>query len=313
MNLNINDIIIIDNKITGKIKYIGNIINKEKEYIGLELNKPIGSNDGSINDCRYFYCKLNYGIFISKEKLITKIQNGYKNNSFGIYDLRVKNKKEKNNKNMNENKNVNNRNIKESDINNKEYLKESNKGFIEENKINENKNDIKIITNKLENEIKSIIKKMDIIEIKMKNIESKNKLNDISNKDLIENNKLSINDMKINEIKINNEKINNEKTDNKTDNKINDKTDTKVNHNLKEIQDFLLTVLPDIIDIHENIEIIKKLLKNMNRKYDFDRIKMLNTVENIVNCIFNSDKNGINENLVVFKELLDKEGIEYEI
>ena len=32
-------------------------------WFGIELDKPVGKNDGSVNDRRYFTCKQNYGIF----------------------------------------------------------------------------------------------------------------------------------------------------------------------------------------------------------------------------------------------------------
>ena len=32
-------------------------------WFGIELDKPVGKNDGSVNGHRYFTCKPNFGVF----------------------------------------------------------------------------------------------------------------------------------------------------------------------------------------------------------------------------------------------------------
>jgi len=38
-------------------------------WFGIELDKPVGKNDGSVNDRRYFTCKQNYGIFAPSSRV----------------------------------------------------------------------------------------------------------------------------------------------------------------------------------------------------------------------------------------------------
>ncbi|GMF59521.1 unnamed protein product [[Candida] boidinii] len=73
-NFKINDRCIINNgkddikdiKRLGEIKYIGKIpeIDNENIWIGVELDEPLGKNDGSIKGVRYFQCQKNYGSFV---------------------------------------------------------------------------------------------------------------------------------------------------------------------------------------------------------------------------------------------------------
>ncbi|GME74415.1 unnamed protein product [[Candida] boidinii] len=55
-----------DIKRLGEIKYIGKIpeIDSENIWIGVELDEPLGKNDGSIKGVRYFQCEKNYGSFV---------------------------------------------------------------------------------------------------------------------------------------------------------------------------------------------------------------------------------------------------------
>jgi len=70
MKIKINDKINIKNKYKGKVKYIGKIINKNGEWVGFELEEPLGTNNGCYGGIEYFKCRgEKYGIFVNKEKL----------------------------------------------------------------------------------------------------------------------------------------------------------------------------------------------------------------------------------------------------
>ncbi|KAJ5068922.1 dynactin subunit 1 [Anaeramoeba ignava] len=57
----------------GKIQFIGTLQGDTQKSVGIELEKPEGNNDGSLNGKRYFTCKPSYGIFVPiKEVTITK-------------------------------------------------------------------------------------------------------------------------------------------------------------------------------------------------------------------------------------------------
>ena len=55
----------------GIVKYIGPIQEKKTEgdYVGLELEKPIGKNNGTHNGKVYFTTKPNHGIFLKPTSL----------------------------------------------------------------------------------------------------------------------------------------------------------------------------------------------------------------------------------------------------
>lgn len=58
---------------SGIIKFHGNTqFQTEDIWVGIELESPIGKNDGSVQGVRYFTCQPNYGIFV-KENQITKV------------------------------------------------------------------------------------------------------------------------------------------------------------------------------------------------------------------------------------------------
>ena len=44
-------------------------------YVGVELEQPVGKNDGSVDGTRYFTCKPNHGLFTpsSKVKRLTEL------------------------------------------------------------------------------------------------------------------------------------------------------------------------------------------------------------------------------------------------
>jgi len=52
----------------GIVKYIGTTEFARGTWLGVELRKPNGKNDGSVQGKRYFTCKPNCGLFVKPEK-----------------------------------------------------------------------------------------------------------------------------------------------------------------------------------------------------------------------------------------------------
>lgn len=53
----------------GIIRYIGEITVQKGLFYGIELDEPVGKNDGSLKDHRYFQCKTNHGTFVLGDKI----------------------------------------------------------------------------------------------------------------------------------------------------------------------------------------------------------------------------------------------------
>ncbi|CAG8677120.1 14046_t:CDS:2, partial [Funneliformis caledonium] len=61
----------------GTIRFVGHITFATGKWVGVELDEPLGKNNGSIADERYFDCKQNHGIFVrpSQIKIIDLINS----------------------------------------------------------------------------------------------------------------------------------------------------------------------------------------------------------------------------------------------
>ncbi|KAA3681339.1 uncharacterized protein DEA37_0003437 [Paragonimus westermani] len=54
----------------GTLKYLGPAEFAPGEWAGIELDEPLGKNDGSVGGKRYFSCKPNFGLFATSRKLM---------------------------------------------------------------------------------------------------------------------------------------------------------------------------------------------------------------------------------------------------
>lgn len=75
MSIQINDRITLKNNIHGVIRYIGPVNGRNEEWVGIELDEAKGSNDGTVNGRRYFYCQDKHGLFVKYEKLTRKMKS----------------------------------------------------------------------------------------------------------------------------------------------------------------------------------------------------------------------------------------------
>ena len=48
----------------GTVRFCGATSFSQGKWIGIELEEPIGKNDGSVQGVRYFTCKMPYGVFV---------------------------------------------------------------------------------------------------------------------------------------------------------------------------------------------------------------------------------------------------------
>jgi hypothetical protein len=61
--------IVIEDGRSGVIRFLGPTKFKEGIWAGIELDSPLGRNDGKINGYRYFYCPPNHGVFVHPSKV----------------------------------------------------------------------------------------------------------------------------------------------------------------------------------------------------------------------------------------------------
>ncbi|KAJ6233752.1 dynactin 1-related microtubule-binding [Anaeramoeba flamelloides] len=88
----------------GTIRYLGKTKFAKGIWIGIELDKPDGNNNGTISGVKYFECENNYGLFIrfkknpeqaNEEGDLKKIRSGNKNTNNVNLDNKEKKNKEK--------------------------------------------------------------------------------------------------------------------------------------------------------------------------------------------------------------------------
>ncbi|XP_074600612.1 CAP-Gly domain-containing linker protein 4-like [Brevipalpus obovatus] len=73
----VEDRVILADKRCGIVRYVGDTQFASGTWYGIELSKPIGRNDGSVNGVRYFECKPNHGLFVQPNRIfrVTKCPN----------------------------------------------------------------------------------------------------------------------------------------------------------------------------------------------------------------------------------------------
>ena len=54
---------------TGTLRYLGPTDFAAGDWAGVELDAPIGKNDGSVGDKKYFECKPKFGLFAPLHKV----------------------------------------------------------------------------------------------------------------------------------------------------------------------------------------------------------------------------------------------------
>lgn len=64
----------------GQVRFIGNTAFADGEWIGIELEQPVGKNDGSVSGTRYFECQKTgpYGVFVRPAAVNTKADDSVK-------------------------------------------------------------------------------------------------------------------------------------------------------------------------------------------------------------------------------------------
>lgn len=68
-NLPVGCRVIVEGDKHGTLKYKGRIKSRDSFWVGVELDEPVGNNDGSVDGIEYFSCAINYGLFVSLDKV----------------------------------------------------------------------------------------------------------------------------------------------------------------------------------------------------------------------------------------------------
>ncbi|KAG2381295.1 hypothetical protein C9374_006284 [Naegleria lovaniensis] len=58
-----------ESKMRGQVKFVGKVQFAKGYWVGIQLDEPMGTNDGSTNNKRYFTCPPKHGIFIRPDMI----------------------------------------------------------------------------------------------------------------------------------------------------------------------------------------------------------------------------------------------------
>ena len=72
--LSVGDRVVVSGTKFGTLKYLGKIHVAEGTWCGIQLDEPLGKNDGSVSGKRYFTCQQRYGLF-SPVARVEKVTN----------------------------------------------------------------------------------------------------------------------------------------------------------------------------------------------------------------------------------------------
>ena len=74
-----DEVIVLSYESEGIVRFSGSTDFAGGHWLGVELVEPKGKNDGSVQNIRYFDCKMNYGIFVRAAQLKIKLVRTYFN------------------------------------------------------------------------------------------------------------------------------------------------------------------------------------------------------------------------------------------
>ena len=69
MTVIVGDNVVLNDGLTGCVRFIGEVEQRPGLYYGIELNSKKGNCRGIINGTKYFECKPSYGLFVTKGKI----------------------------------------------------------------------------------------------------------------------------------------------------------------------------------------------------------------------------------------------------
>jgi CAP-Gly domain-containing linker protein 3/4 len=74
----IGDRVMLVDRRKGMIRYSGETQFAPGHWFGIELEKPLGKNDGSVNGIRYFHCPPNFGLFANPSRIMMFLKPRYR-------------------------------------------------------------------------------------------------------------------------------------------------------------------------------------------------------------------------------------------